>query len=475
MRGCLRGCFPAIVALATAIGSASAQSVDRSRAPQVPPARAFEFPHVQGPSVLANGLRVYVIEDHSVPVVSVRVVTAADSTFDPPGKEGLYAVTLGALTEGTVARNAEQLAAEATDIGTRVTPIGFTTTRTFFPRALSLLADMLTRPRIDSDAVQRRKALQSAAARRIAQLTVTTPRHLFYSSLYGIDDPYARSLVPSEASIASITTSDVRSFYTSWFRPDRTTIVITGDVNGEAFRQVQRAFGAWRGAEVTPPSRELAAMPARPTTIYLYDAPGTQAYVYVGAAGPNRTSSESYAADVMSAIALVRFQQALRDKRSFMYSGATGVTWRRASRPSAFVGSTLVPADKVDSALAEWLSILRGLRGAEPMSAAELASAKRIRVGPLAARIDGADSLSARLAETVRDTLPLDYWDLYAARVSALTLPDVAAAAERILDMDHLIIVVAGDRRVIEPTLRAANVAPVVLVDANGRPVSPEK
>ena len=109
------------------------------------------------------------------------------------------------------------------------------------------------------------------------------------------------------------------------------------------------------------------------------------------------------------------------------------------------------------------------------MSAAELASAQRIRVGPLAARIDGADSLSARLAEIVRDTLPLDYWDRYAARVSALTLPDVSAAAERILDMDHLVIVVAGDRKVIEPTLRAANIAPVVLVDANGRPPSPEK
>ena len=470
----LRAGSRAVVAITLVSSSAVAQGVDRSRPPQAPQARPFEFPKVPLPTLLPNGLAIYVLEDHSVPVVSVRVVTAVDSTFDPTGKEGLYAVTLGALSEGTTTRTAEQLAADEADIGTRVTPSGITTTTALFPRALGLLADMLVRPSLDSAAVQRRKTLQTALARRLAQATVTAPRHLFYAMLYGADDPYVRSLVPTGASIASITRSDVAGFYASQFRPERTSIVIVGDVKGsDAIEQARRAFSSWPGRGSVTSAPDPGGVVVHPTTIYLYDMPGAQAYLYVGAAGPPRTSADSYAADAMGAIALVRMQQALRDKRSFMYSGATGFTWRRASRPSAFVGSTLVAASKVDSALTEWLSMLRGLRGAQPISAGELAAAQRSRVGALAARIDGADSVSARIAEILRDGLPLRYWDGYAARISALSVGDVAAAAARVIDMDHLVIVVAGDRTVIEPALRAANIAPVVLVDADGRAASP--
>ena len=452
----------------------TAQGLDRAQRPKAGPEPAFKFPNVRMPNVLANGLHVYVVEDHSVPVVAVRVVTSADSTLDPPGKEGLYAVTLAALIEGTATRTADELAAAAADIGTDVRPTGFTTTAALFPRALEVLADMVTRPKLDGAAVERRKTIQTAVARRVAQDPLTLPRHLFYSMLYGEDDAFARSLVLTEASIRSITAGDVAEFYGSHFRPQNTSIVIVGDVaSADALAQVRHALGAWSGGGTAPTTLPAAAAGVRPTTIYLHDVPGAQAYLFVGAAGPARTSAESYDADVMSALATARLQRALREKRSFMYSGSTGFTWRRAARPSAFVGSTLVAAQKVDSALVEWLSMLRGLRGNEPISPDELAAARRSRVGSLASRIDGADLVASRVVELVRDTLPLDYFDRYAARASSLTAADLTAVAARVIDMDHLVIVVAGDRKVIEPALRAANLAPVVVVDSSGHPVAP--
>ena len=452
----------------------TAQVIDRAQRPKAGPEPAFKFPNVRMPHVLANGLRVYVVEDHSVPVIAVRAVTSADSTLDPPGKEGLYAVTLGALHEGTTTRTADELAAAAADIGTDVRPTGFTTTAALFPRALELLADMMTRPKLDSAAVERRKAMHTAVARRIAQDPLTLPRHLFYSMLYGDDDPFARSLVPTEASVRSITAGDVTAFYASHFRPQSTSIVIVGDVaTADALAQVRHAFGAWSGGGTTATTMPAATAGVRPTTIYLHDVPGAQAYLFVGAAGPARTSADSYAADVMSAVATARLQRALREKRSFMYSGNTGFTWRREARPSAFVGSTLVAAQKVDSALIEWLSMLRGLRGGEPITPDELAAARRSRVGSLASRIDGSDLVASRVVELVRDTLRLDYFDRYAARASSVTAADLTAAATRVIDMDHLVVVVAGDRKVIEPALRAANLAPVVIVDSSGHPVAP--
>jgi zinc protease len=79
--------------------------------------------------------------------------------------------------------------------------------------------------------------------------------------------------------------------------------------------------------------------------------------------------------------------------------------------------------------------------------------------------------LAARVVEMVRDGLQLDYFDQYATRMASVTATDVAAAVSKYVDLEHLIVVVTGDRATIEPALRAANIAPVVVVDANGKPI----
>src|SRR5204863_9395106 len=132
------------------------------------------------------------------------------------------------------------------------------------------------------------------------------------------------------------------------------------------------------------------------------ERPGTRAYLSVGNAGRPRASADVTALETAATIAGSRMQQALRDKRSFMYSGHAGMVWRPAPSASAYVGSTSVNAAKVDSALVEWLSLLRGLRGDRPATSQELDAVRRSRVAGLSARIDGPDSVAARVAEVVR-------------------------------------------------------------------------
>jgi zinc protease len=307
----------------------------------------------------------------------------------------------------------------------------------------------------------------------LSQIPSAVPRHLFYALLYGADDPYVRSLVPTESSVAAITRDDVARFYEENVQPQTTTVVVVGDVSdGAAMAAVTRAFGGWKrgpapNRTATPRTRPNPS----PTTIYLHDVPGAQAYVYVGGFGPARTSPDFYAVETMGVISGTRMQQTLRDRRSIMYSGNSGVIWRRAPQPSPLVGSTAVNAAKVDSALAEWLSLLRGLGGDQPVTPQELDATRRSRVGALPARIDGPDSLAARVAEMVRDNVSFDFYDGYANRMATVTARDVASAASKYVDLDHLIVVVTGDRAAIEPALRAANVAPVLIVDANGKPI----
>jgi len=455
-----------VVAVSTRLG---AQQLDRALrpTPALPAPFAFPATHVH---TLANGLRLLVVENHSLPIVSVRAVIATDSTWDPPGKEGLFAVTLGALREGSTKRKADDIARAAAEIGTTVTPTSFTTVSSAFEPALELMAEMLTRPAFDSAAIERRKNQQTAVARRVAQTPVTIPRRLFYAISFDATDPFVRSLLPTEASVAAITRADVTRFYDEFFSPHTTTIVVVGDVSeAAATAAVTRQFGAWSTRSTPPAAAEMHAR-VNDTKIYLHEVSAPQAYLFVGSLGPSRDSPDVAAAETFGVVAATRLQQVLREKRSFMYSGTTGFTWRRGFA-GTFVGTTTVSPQKADSALREWLAILRGIRTDQPVTADELDAARRNRVGSLPARIDGPDSIATRLVEITRDGLPADYFEQYARRMSSVTVAQVTAAANRYADPNHLIIVVTGDRSVLEPALRAAKLGPVIVVDALGKPV----
>jgi zinc protease len=462
----------ALACSAAAVSLASGQDIDRSKRPVTPSPPTFKFPKVTA-HTLPNGLRVLVSEDHALPLVAVRAVVGADSTLDPIGKEGLYALSTGVLREGTISKNPDQLAESFADIGATVAPTAYTTTTRGFAAGLALMGDMLMHPALEQAGIDRRKALQSAAARRLAQSPVAVPRHLFNALLYGAENGYVRSLAPTEASIAALTRDDVLGFYERFIQPQTTTIVVTGDVtDGAALAAVSRVFGEWkRGSDGARPGADGTLAATKPTTIYLYDNHSPQAYVYVGNAGPARDAPDYMVADVMGAIVSSRVTQTLREEHAFTYSGVTGLVARRAPLSASFLGSASITVSKVDSALVEWLMLLRGLRGERPITAPELEATRRNRIGVLPARTEGPDSVATRIAELVRDNVPLDYWDRYVQVVSTLTPRDVAAAATKYVDVDHLIIVVSGDRKVLEPALRAANVAPVVIVDANGRPI----
>jgi zinc protease len=461
----------AVIAAVSVPATANAQT--RGVAPRPAPAvpQQFKFPDVRA-HTLANGLRVYVVEDHSAQVVAVRAVFGVDSTFDPPGKEGLYLVTFGSLREGTTTRTTAELADASARIGTAVAPTAFTTVPAALESALSLMGDMLMHPSFEQTAIDRRKAAVQATFRSVNGRPATSARALMYALLDGRDDPVARSQYATEAGVASITRDDVLRFYAEHVGPPTMSLVIVGDVtDASAVATATKIFGAW--TKTASATRPAANPPApRPTTIYLRDIPGAPTYLYAGNLGARRDAPDAFAADILQSITSNRFFAALREKRAFMYSGAVSLFWKPAPRPGEFFGSTTVAAPKADSALVEWVGVLRGLRGSAPVSDLELKNAISARTGPLWTKTDGPDSVATRMAESLRDNLPPDFLGRYAAGIARLTPADIAAAASKYIDVDHLVIVVTGDRKVLEPALRAANIAPIVVVDANGKPIT---
>jgi predicted Zn-dependent peptidase len=159
----------------------------------------------------------------------------------------------------------------------------------------------------------------------------------------------------------------------------------------------------------------------------------------------------------------------LRERHAFIYAGQPlGVVWRRNNFPSLIGGSAAVAMAKTDSALIEWLKELGGM-AERPPNGQEMTLARGALVDALPALIETDDLIANRVMSMLQTGAPLDFYNSYVRRIEAVTPEQVRSVAAKYIDLSHLVIVVAGDRRVVEPLLRTANIAPIVIVDDTGK------
>jgi zinc protease len=126
--------------------------------------------------------------------------------------------------------------------------------------------------------------------------------------------------------------------------------------------------------------------------------------------------------------------------------------------------STDVVTAKTDSAVVEIVAQLGDIAAAKPVADSELAFARRAKTQSLPLQLATVEDIAGAARGIVEAHLPLDYYDHLVARIDGVTAGDVRRAVARWFDPVHLAIVVVGDREKIEPGLRSANVAPVVIV-----------
>jgi len=469
----------ALVAAAALAGAAAstgahAQPLDRSRRPTVPAAAPFRMPAVEMRR-LSNGIPVAVVQNHQLPIVAVRAVIDAGPLQEPADKAGLAPLTIAMLTEGTTTRTADQLAEAFADLGNTVSAAGFTTITRNFDRSLELMGDLLMHPAFPEAALARNRANTAAQLRRLREQPSFLADHVFNSVLFGAAHPYAR--VATEQTLGGITRADLVAFHSDWLRPQNVKLVVVGDVTPDAaVQRLERVFGAWPAGGRTASFDVPAPRPPAPTAIYLLDRPNSpQSTVIVGQVGPPRDTPDFYALEAMNTVfgglSGSRLNSNLRERHAFTYGANTGLQWRRVPQVSTLRGQSDIVAAKTDSAIVEWLGELRGIRGGQPVTPAELAFAKDNRTAGLPLRFETVTQVAQEIANLLQAAVPIDFWNSYAQRIGGLSGPDLSAVATKYLDPQQSVIVVLGDRKVIEPGLRALNL-PVQVVDENGAPVA---
>lgn len=438
--------------------------------------------HLPVPKIftLDNGLHVYLVEDHSLPVINASVVTLAGGDANPLDKPGLAGFTARMLTEGTRDRSATEIADAADHLGATLRSRATTDNADASIDALSnttdatfdLLSDVIEHPAFAAEEVDRVRKQQLTDILQEADEPIAATLRVGVKALFG-DSPYGYPAVGTSASVKSITRDDLSGFWKGHYGPQTAALVLTGDITEkEAREQADKYFGAWKdpGATATTSIPEPVA-PER--KIIIVDKPGSPQTVLLafGLGVPRSTPdypSIEIMNDVLGGLFSSRINMNLREQHGYTYGAFSGFAFNRFGGP-LYAGAQ-VRTDVTAPAAKELFSELERIT-TDPPTAAELKLARDSQMRSIPGEFETAKGTSQRMAGLFVYKLPDDYYATLSQRFAAVTPQQVTQAAIDHIHPKQMIVVAVGDRAKIEPGLKDLNLGPIEYRDAMGNPV----
>ncbi len=454
--------FFALALLAAVAPAAAAQDF-----PATPPAPGepapFEVPEGRT-FTLDNGLAVTLVPYGALPKANVLAVVRVGNVDEGVGQNSLADLTIPLLTEGTETMSAEEIAEAAASMGGSIsagagldqTTVGGRVLSEFVPEFVRLTADVLRRPAFDADAFERnqRNQLRGAAVARSQPGTVALAA--WRRALYG-DHPYASVILPDAAAIEAATPDDARAFYQANVGPARTRLYVVGQFDEDATEAaIRAAFGDWdRGvvaADPTPPETSPAGR-----RVLLVDQPGAaQSQVTVGVPTVDPSDPEEYV-ELQVTNALLggsfgsRITRNIREDKGYTYSPGSSVSSR--FRNAYWAESAAIVTPSTGPAIREILYEIDSL-ASNPPSEEELEGIKNYLAGTFVLQNSSAGGIAGLLSFLDLHGLDRSYLDEYVQRVYAVTPEDVQRVARDVIRGDDALVVVVGDRSVVEEQLQ---------------------
>jgi zinc protease len=460
-----------------------AQELDITRPPSLAAPAPLKIPKVQQ-TTLPNKMKLYVIEQHEVPVVQLILLVDGGGRSDE-SHPGLASFTANMLDEGADTLDAFGIAAQAAYLGADLTTAATwdrtlvslkVLSRTLNP-AVDLMATVVLEPSFRAQEVSRQRDLRLAAILQERDQPQVVASHAFNALVFPAGHPYHEPLTGDSAATASLDSAMVRAFYLRTFRPDRATMVVSGDITlDQARRVVARGFGRWRPKD--PPaskgsSRSTATPPSPATAVYLVDKPGApQSVIVIGNPGVDRRSPDYYALEVMNTLLggsfSSRLNYNLRETKGYTYGARSRFEYRPL--PGPFLAGAAVRTDVTDSSLVEFFREFKRIRDSA-VTEDELRRAKAFIALQLPGQLETASQLAGQLSGLLVFGLPLEYYRTYIPRIMLVTAEDVQRVARKYVRPDRVSIVVVGDIQKIRPTITALGLGPLKQVDMEGNPL----
>ena len=468
----------ALGALLTSASGAFAQT-PKETPPEPGPLRKFEVPAVQT-ATLPNGVKITLIERHSLPIVTARIQLDAGAVREPAAKSGVAVLTANLLSEGTReltgAQIAEKMAALGAQFGTGgqfgSVQASVTSLPNVFDEAFTLAAKTVTEPRFDEADFNRVRATSIANFEQSMSSASGVANRVFVNAVYDPSTPYSRLSGGTKASLEGLTRDDVVNWHKTMYSPRNTTVMLVGDITMATARTlVEKALGSWNVAAPSLASLNNKIRPASGTRIILVDRPGSvQSSIIVGQGTVGWESPDYFG---MQAIAQVlgggfgsRINSNLREKHGWSYGAFS--TFNPLVNAGTFYISSEIRTNATDSAIAESVKEYKRIVE-EPVPAVEARDQLNNVVASFPSSVQTVQGLMARLANVVTYGLPLDFYGTYRERLAAVTPADIARVGKSLLTPSAVTVVAVGDLKTIEAPIRALGIGTVEVWNAEGQ------
>ena len=444
--------------------------------PQVAPPRPWTYP-VPTQHLMGNGVRVLAHDLPGQHVLSLRVVVPTALTAEPPGKEGIAAMTARLLDEGTSAHDAEAFAElmerHGMVLGAGVSDGGMLVDVDVPKRHLETAAGLVREAVADAvfPETEVRRILRNRLA-EIEQERASASHRAAKELARTLWAPGERAGLPTggtRETVGALTRDDLVEFHATSVGPEGATVVLAGDLTDVPVADVlERTLGTWsapRHRPVPPPAAPAPSPDA--ARVVVVDRPGSvQTEICVGRPAPDRSTPHGWAPHPVISFVLggspsARIDAVLREEKGYTY----GI--RSAFRPrvagGSFVTAGSVRSEVTGEAVEILLTILDGAARAG-FTDEELRSGVDYVAKTAPGRYATADAVADETAALALERLPLDFTTRTLRALPELTREDLDAAYRRVATGEWTVVLV-GDAGTVVPALEGRVAGPVVTVD----------
>ncbi len=419
-----------------------------------PPLKEIQIPKVEE-STLPNGLKIYLLENHELPLIRGLALVRTGNLFDPADKIGLATIT-GSLIRsgGTAAKTGDQIdeeleniaASVESQIGESYGSISFSTLRERTDEVLATFHDVLTVPAFREERLDLIKTqLRSGIARRNDDAHGISERE-FAAEIYGAKTPYGWEM--EYADVDNIKRADVESFYKRYYFPANTILAVQGDFSAPEMKaRLEKLFGSWTAQQPAVPKFPPVSNTPKPGIYVATKTDVTQTNLVIGQLGGILSDKDYPALEVMADILGGGFQsrlfQKVRTQLGYAYEVSSswaadydhpGVFQITSSTKSASTAATIKAIDGEVARIRE-----------QEVTEAELQSAKDTVLNGFIFNFDTPSKTLNRLLTYRYYGYPDDFIFQYQKAVGQVTRADVLRVAKQYLDPAKFVTVAVGN------------------------------
>ena len=302
---------------------------------------------------------------------------------------------------------------------------------------------------------------------------ITLAALAFAELVYGDSHPYGSPTNGTEESMKSITKSDLENYYSTYYKSNNATLVVVGDVTGsEILPILEKYFGSWESGMI-PKEMSYEIPEINETAFYLVDKPdAAQSYLYFGHNSISRTSEDYINSVVLNMILggqfSARMNMNLREDKGYTYGARTSFSARKSG--GSFSARASVKTAVTDSSIIEFLYELRRIR-TEHVTVEELQHAKNSIVQRLPSGFETPSQIAGVLGTLIVYDLPDDYYNTYGKKIQAVTKHDIMVTARKLIDPEHMTLVISGDIAQVKEAILGLNEGEVNII---GEKMMPE-